>query len=177
MIEDCLQAERPLAVCGTRRLLERTQREDEMPRPDPSGPPPVVSYGSIGGVERLADGRLLVEADMVSRGRIESLVENGPYYLAELSPMSDADSPPSAAQALLRAEIGARFESLWNAVNTNQPPLRLDALGFGDFTFRILGFLQTDPVLAQLLLEETDPERRACVLLDILYSIETRLSH
>jgi Lon protease-like protein len=171
-----------LAVCGVKRLLER-HREKKLTAEkalqsnlNTFEPVRVVSFGQVEILDRLPDGRLLIEVEMEKRGRIESFVELEPYYIAEVSPLEDEARDPSATQALLRAEIGARFEALWNTVKKDNAPLPipLDSLSFGQISFQVLGFLQTDPVLAQILLEETNPEKRASILLDILCSLETR---
>jgi Lon protease-like protein len=141
-------------------------------------PVPVVTYGEVELIERLQDGRLLIEVKMAKRARIKTFLEVEPYYIAEAEELEDEEMPPSAHQSVLRAEIAAKFEALWNsAKRDNIPmPIPLDMLTFGNLSFQILGFLQTDPVLAQLMLEETNPEKRASVLLDILCSMETRMA-
>jgi Lon protease-like protein len=182
MVEDCVKESRMLAVCGVKRLLEK-HREKKLTAEkalqsnlNTFEPVRVVSFGQVEILDRLPDGRLLIEVEMEKRGRIESFVELEPYYIAEVSPLEDEARDPSATQALLRAEIGARFEALWNNVKKDNAPLPipLDSLSFGQISFQVLGFLQTDPVLAQILLEETNPEKRASILLDILCSLETR---
>lgn len=182
MIEDCVRESRPMAVCGVRRLLGKTRTKKLSPERalttnlSTFEPAPVVTYGNVEIVDRLEDGRLLIEVEMEKRARIKTFIELEPYYIAKVTPLEDEELPPSATQALLRAEIAARFEALWNMVKRdNFPvPIPLDSLSFGQLSYQVLGFLQTDPVLAQILLEETNPEKRASILLDILCSLETR---
>lgn len=170
MVEDCLKAERPVAVCGAKRLLEKAKAHNG----STFEPHSVVAYGKVQVIERMEDGRLLIEVEVQDRGRIASFVQTDPYYVANVQPLIDEEAPPSATQAVLRAEISARFEALWNAVRRESDPLplRLDSLSFSQLSFQILGFLQTDPVLAQIMLEETNPQKRANILLDILCSLE-----
>lgn len=171
-----------MAVCGVKRLLEKPRERhltvEKALKTNLSTfePVPVVSFGRVEINEKLPDGRLLVEVQMEDRAKIHSFREVEPYYIAEASVLQDLELPPSANQALLRAEIGARFEALWHIVKKDDSPvpIPLDALSFGQLSFQILGFLQTDPILAQILLEELNPERRASILLDILCSLETR---
>jgi len=182
MIEDCVRESRPMAVCGVKRLLEKSREKKLSPEKalttnlSTFEPVPVVTFGTVEIVDRMEDGRLLIEVEMERRARIITFVELEPYYLAKVMPLDDEEVPPSATQALLRAEIAARFETLWNMVKRdNLPvPIPLDSLSFGQLSYQVLGFLQTDPVLAQILLEETNPEKRASILLDILCSLETR---
>jgi Lon protease-like protein len=184
MVEECLAESRALAVCGVKRLLEKT-KEKRLTLENVFStnlsifePVPVVTYGDVELIERLQDGRLLIEVKMTKRARIKTFFEVEPYYIADAEDLEDEDIPPSAHQSLLRAEIAAKFEALWNsAKRDNIPmPIPLDLLSFGQLSFQILGFLQIDPVLAQLLLEETNPEKRASILLDILCSMETRMA-
>lgn len=174
MIRECVETSRPVAVCGVKRLLER--RPENSPNLAIFEPVTVVSLGDPRITETLPDGRLLVEVEMRERARVLELTQSLPYYLARTEPLADRDTPPSATQAVLRAEVSARFEALWQAVRKDQSelPFPLETLSFSQLSFQILGFLQTDPILAQLLLEEQDPERRASILLDILYSLEAR---
>jgi Lon protease-like protein len=182
MVEDCIRDGRPMAVCGAKRLVEKTKEKRLSPEKalvtnlSTFEPVPVVTYGPVEIVEQLEDGRMLIEVEMEQRARILSFRQVEPYYIAEISLLDDEDVASSASQALLRAEIGARFEALWNSVKKdNLPvPIPLDSLSFGQLSFQVLGFLQTDPVLAQILLEESHPEKRASILLDILCSMETR---
>lgn len=184
MVEDCLRENRPLAVCGVKRLLERAKEKKLSPEKilrtnlSTFEPVPVVSYGKVEIIDRLEDGRLLIEVAMERRAKIETFLEMEPYYIAEVKPLDDDSMPPSATQALLRAEIGAKFEALWNNVKKDDAPvpIPLDSLSFSQLSYQVLGFLQTDPVLAQILLEETNPERRASILLDILCSLENRVA-
>lgn len=184
MVEECLEEKRPLAVCGVKRLLEKS-KEKKLTLQNVFStnlsifePVPVVAYGEVQLTERLPDGRLLIEVKMEKRARIKTFLEMEPYYIAQAENLEDEELPPSAHQAVLRAEIAAKFEALWNSTKRDDMPLPvpLDLLSFGNLSFLILGFLQTDPVLAQLLLEETNPEKRASLLLDILRSMETRMA-
>lgn len=182
MVEDCVASGRPMAVCGVKRLLEKPREKklnlEEALQTNLSTfePVPVVSYGPVDVIEKLPDGRLLVEVRMEHRAKIESFGQTEPYYIAEASILEDIDQPATATQALLRAEISARFEALWHLVKKDDSPLpvSLESLSFSQVSFQVLGFLQTDPILAQILLEEQNPERRASILLDILCSLETR---
>ncbi|RZA05332.1 MAG: ATP-dependent protease [Proteobacteria bacterium] len=182
MVEDCIAQGRPLAVCGVKRLLEKPKEKKVTLETalttnlSTFEPVPVVSYGTVDVIEKLADGRLLVEVQMEKRAKIESFTEVEPYYIAQASALDDEELPASATQALLRAEISARFEALWHLVKKDDSPvpIPLESLSFSQVSFQVLGFLQTDPILAQILLEEQNPERRASILLDILCSLETR---
>lgn len=182
MVEDCISAGRAMAVCGVKRLLEKPKEKKLTVETalttnlSTFEPVPVVSYGTVDVIEKLADGRLLVEVQMEHRARIDQFRQVEPYYIAEATILEDMDQPASATQALLRAEISARFEALWHLVKKDDSPvpIPLESLSFGQVSFQVLGFLQTDPILAQILLEEQNPERRASILLDILCSLETR---
>jgi Lon protease-like protein len=182
MVQDCVDKQRPMAVCGVKRLLEKP-REKNITLENALSinlstfePVPVVSFGPVTIQDAMEDGRLLVEVQMEHRAKIVSFRQSEPYYIAEASPLADHEVDPSATQALLRAEIAARFEGLWHLVKRDDGPLpiALETLSFSQLSFQILGFLQTDPILAQILLEEQNPERRASILLDILCSLETR---
>lgn len=177
MVRECVGSGRPLAVCGVKRLIERPRTEISLhANLSTFEPVSVVSFGRAEIQETLADGRLMVEVTMAQRAKILKLTQEEPYYLAEAERLADAEAPASAQQALLRAELSARFEALWQSAKRDHspPPFPLDSLSFGQLSFQILGFLQTDPVLAQLLLEEQNPERRAAIVLDILCALEAR---
>ena len=183
MVQDCLAEERPLAVCGVKRLLEKTDKKLTTENIFSTNlslfePVPVVTYGDTELIEQLADGRFLIEVSMRERARIKTFLELEPYYIAKVDPIYDEEIEPSAHQSVLRAEMASKFETLWNSARKDEAPLPfdVDALTFGQLSFHILGFLQTDPVLAQLLLEETNPEKRASILLDILSSMEMRIA-
>jgi Lon protease-like protein len=182
MVEDCVNNGRAMAVCGVKRLLEKPKEKKLTVETalttnlSTFEPVPVVSFGTVDVIEKLPDGRLMVEVQMEQRAKIDHFKQVEPYYIAEATILEDMEQPASATQALLRAEIGARFEALWHLVKKDDTPvpIPLESLSFGQISFQVLGFLQTDPILAQILLEEQNPERRASILLDILCSLETR---
>jgi Lon protease-like protein len=180
MVRECISLQRPLAVCTVKRMIERAKASH--PEATLSSnlstfePVRIVSFGQVSVEEELEDGRLLISVQNDSRARILEIMKREPYPIGKLQPMAEVEVPQTASSAIMRAELAARFESLWKkGPQGKQPlPLRWEELSLDALSFRILGHIQTEPVLAQLLLEEESAERRAQILLDLLLSYEFR---
>jgi Lon protease-like protein len=180
MMQDCLRQRIPVAVCHVKRVIEeaKTQRRTLESNQSTYEPVPVLSYGPVTLKETMGDGRMLVEVTMQRRGRILGLLQEVPYYIAEVEELADEDAPPSAQQSILRAELTARFVHIWNLAQPNgaAPPFDLDAVPFSSLSFHILSFMAIDPVFAQTLLEVRDPVRRATIVCEILRAAEANVS-
>lgn len=184
MIQDCIQRNIPVAVCHVKRTVHEVDTGErslaEALRSDQSTYEPVgvVSFGPIRLEEVLADGRMIVEARMSKRARIKSFVQEVPYYLAEVEEVSDDESPPSAAQSVLQAELAARFERIWKLSHPDRESMPFDpiAVPFAQLSFQILGYISIDPVFGQTLLEVRDPIRRGAIVCEILKAAEARAS-
>ncbi|HEY8279821.1 MAG TPA: LON peptidase substrate-binding domain-containing protein [Bdellovibrionota bacterium] len=184
MIQDCLQRDIPVAVCHVKRVVQEVtpnaQTLAEALRSDQSTYEPVgvVSFGPIHLEEVLSDGRMIVEAHMSKRARIKNFVQEVPYYLAEIEEVVDEDSPPSAEQSMLHAELAARFERVWKMAHTDKGALPFDPISipFAQLSFQILGYISIDPVFGQTLLEVRDPTRRGAIVCEILKAAEARAS-
>jgi Lon protease-like protein len=184
MIQDCIQRNIPVAVCHVKRLVREVDSRDrtlaETLTSDQSTYEPVgvVSFGPIHLEEVLADGRMIVEAHMNKRARIKNFVQEVPYYLAEIEEVHDDDSPPSASQSVLQAELAARFERIWRMSHPEKNELPFDpiTIPFAQLSFQILGYISIDPVFGQTLLEVRDPLRRGAIVCEILKAAEARAS-
>lgn len=182
MIRECIQKRIPIAICHVKRMVKeapanfRDTAEALQANQNTYEPVGVVSFGKVEVQETLADGRMIVEAFMTKRARIKNFVQEVPYYLAEVEEVSDEESPPSAEQSILRAELTARFQRIWDFVypKGSEIPFDLAAIPFGQLSFQILGYISIDPVFAQTLLEVRDPIRRAIIVLEILKAAEAR---
>lgn len=178
MIQECIQRNIPVAVCHVKRVMPPVVESemDSFFEPSTYEPVGVVSFGPIRLEEVLADGRMIVEAHMSKRARIKSFTQELPYYLAEIEEVLDEDTPPSASQSILHAELAARFERIWSYAHPGRPELPFDPIlaPFSELSFLILGFISIDPVFGQTLLEVRDPIRRAAIVCEILKAAETR---
>lgn len=140
MVEDCVNNGRAMAVCGVKRLLEKPKEKKLTVETalttnlSTFEPVPVVSFGTVDVIEKLPDGRLMVEVQMEQRAKIDHFKQVEPYYIAEATILEDMEQPASATQALLRAEIGARFEALWHLVKKDDTPVPIPLeSGFEEF--------------------------------------------
>ncbi|MGZ3651040.1 MAG: LON peptidase substrate-binding domain-containing protein [Bdellovibrionota bacterium] len=184
MIQECIQRNIPVAVCHVKRTVhevdsdERTLAEALQSDQSTYEPVGVVSFGPIRLEEVLSDGRMIVEARMNKRARIKNFVQEVPYYLAEIEEVTDDDSPPSAEQSMLHAELSARFERIWRLAHPERttPPFDPISIPFAQLSFQILGFVSIDPVFGQTLLEVRDPMRRGAIVCEILKAAEARAS-
>jgi Lon protease-like protein len=183
MIQDCILRNIPVAVCHVKRTVKEAAEHGglsfaEALRSDQSTYEPVgvVSFGPIKLEEVLADGRMIVQARMSKRARITSFLQEVPYYLADVEEVIDEDTPPSAEQSMLHAELAARFERIWRLAHPEKIALPFDPISmpFAQLSFQILGFISIDPVFGQTLLEVRDPMRRATIVCEILKAAESR---
>ena len=182
MIQTCVQRNIPLAVCHVKRTLrevesnEQTLAETLHNDQNTYEPVGIVSFGPIRLEEVLSDGRMIVEARMNKRARIKNFVQEIPYYLAEIEEITDDDSPPSAEQSMLHAELSARFERIWKLAHPEKTTTPFDPIWipFAQLSFQILGYVSIDPVFGQTLLEMRDPMRRGAIVFEILKSAEAR---
>lgn len=185
MIQDCIQRNIPVAVCHVKRTVRAAEEKEDQTLAEALNsdlstyePVGVVSFGPIKLEEVLSDGRMIVEAHMNKRARITSFVQELPYYLADVEEVNDEDTPPSAEQSMLHAELAARFVRIWRLAHPEKltPPFDPILIPFAQLSFQILGFVSIDPVFGQTLLEVRDPIRRSAIVCEILKAAEARAS-
>jgi len=173
MIQDCLEHDRLLGVCHVKKLLKKAPKTKALNKDlDVYEPTSILSFGKVKLIETLDDGRMLIEVSMKKRGEISKLLQEAPYYLAEVQELKDEANSDPVKEVMLRAELSARFEIAWKASQKGTPPFDALQISFNELSFAILSHLWIDPVFAQTLLEERNPLRRASILLDVLRSMD-----
>lgn len=177
MVQDCLRENRLLGVCHVKKVLKKAPKTKSLQKDlDLYEPTSILCFGQVKLLETLEDGRMLIEVSMKKRGEISKIVQDAPYYLAEITELKDSEISDPVKEVILRAELSARFETIWKASQQANAPLPFDSLQlpFPDLSFAILSYIWIDPVFAQTLLEERNSLRRASILLDVLRSMDNR---
>lgn len=174
MVQECLDSGRMLGVCQVKKVLKKAPKTKALDKNlDVYEPTPILSFGEVRLVETLEDGRMLIEVSLKARGEIASILQDSPYYLAEVNELADETTTDPVKEVMLRAELAARFEIIWKRSQGGKLPDLLP-LPFSELSFAILSYLLLDPVFAQTLLEERNPIKRASILLDILRAMDTK---
>ncbi|RRR74886.1 MAG: peptidase S16 [Candidatus Viridilinea halotolerans] len=112
MIERCLEEQLPFGIVLIRQGDEVI--EDRIAAL-PAEPYAVGTLAVINSHLRLDDGRFLITAVGNRRFRVEALLEQTPYILAEISELPEDDSKGTVAAA---SELRAIYERYWQAVSS-----------------------------------------------------------
>ena len=92
------------ALAGNRFLFVVAQKNEQDENPDQDGLYQVGTVTLIMRTLKMPDGRLKVLVQGVGRGKIKSMDTSGPFYLAEIEHMTEAESGPVSTEqeAMLR---------------------------------------------------------------------------
>lgn len=92
MIETCLEKDLSLGVCPPKKVLRKTPPSPSIKKAINSNhdlylPETILSCGKIEIKKILSDGRYLLDLKIDKRIRITNIIQNIPFYLAEISEM------------------------------------------------------------------------------------------
>lgn len=152
------------SLAGNRMIFLATQKEmtDEFPSPER-----IYGVGTVAMIirmKKLPDGRVKVLIQGISKGKIESFDQLGPYYKVSVSPLEDEQIKPDPVEldALIR-NVKEHLERLISMGKMLSPDLLLvleeirDPGKFADIIAANMGLKIED---GQDVLETTDPFKR-----------------
>ncbi|MBO8141786.1 MAG: endopeptidase La [Firmicutes bacterium] len=90
------------AMLGERRLVLAAQRDEQVQEPSPGDIYPVGTLCVVKQVLKLPEGQLRVLIEGLFRVRIDSVLQEEPYYLAAVQPLETEDEPGPELEALVR---------------------------------------------------------------------------
>jgi Lon protease-like protein len=178
MIRECVEGERMIGVCHTRKTISAAPSQQSVEQALSSNqatyqPQPVFSAGQCEIRDELEDGRLLVLIRMQGRYRLVSEQQALPYRIARCEPVTDdpLDEDVEEAARLKGLIIERMLElarSAEGSVATQDLRRRWQSLSQQDFSFQLFEFVRFDADLMQDILESTDPMSRLRVIADVL---------
>jgi len=178
MIHDCVEAQRMIGVCHTRKAISTGPRQQSMEEALSSNqatyqPQQVFSAGLCQIQDVLEDGRILVLIPMSGRYRMVSEQQALPYRIALCEQIEDvAEDTDAEESAKLKDVIIARMLELTQAsdrtVSTEDLQQQWQALTPEQFSFQFFEFVRFDADLMQSILETTRPLERLRVIADVL---------
>lgn len=178
MIHDCVESQRMIGVCHTRKAISTGPKQQSMQEALSSNqatyqPQPVFSAGLCQIQDVLEDGRILVLIQMSGRYRMVSEQQSLPYRIVLCEQIEDVEDAAEAEELdRLKAAIIARMLELTQAsdskVSTAELEQQWQALTPEQFSFQFFEFVRFDADLMQSLLEATSPLSRLRVIADVL---------
>ena len=170
MIGYCEENNTLLGICHTQKVLHSSKpnqsTEDILQSNQATYKPfEVFSAGSCEDIERLDDGRLLLNVNLLARYRMVEEVQTLPFMIYKCSPVEDDVSAASEAQEVhqLQQKILTRLIALTNQNQEIVNLLRSDEWQSMDgqmFSFRLFGLLKLGAGLQQKVLEMRSPVER-----------------
>ena len=178
MIHDCVEGQRMIGVCHTRKAINTGPKQQSMEEALSSNqatyqPQPVFSAGLCKIQDVLEDGRILVLIEMSGRYRMVSEQQALPYRIALCEQIEDVeDAGDSQESAQLKTAIIERMLELTHAsdpkVSTAELEQKWQALTPEQFSFQFFEFVRFDADLMQSILENTSSLSRLRVIADVL---------
>ena len=179
MIHECVEAERMVGVCHTRKAISTGPKQQQSMQEALSSnqatyqPQPVFSAGLCQIQDVLEDGRILVLIQMSGRYRMVSEQQALPYRIVLCEQIEDVEDGAEAEESSrLKAAIINRMLELTQASDTKVSTAELQqqwqALTPEQFSFQFFEFVRFDADLMQSILETTSPLSRLRVIADVL---------
>ncbi len=178
MIHDCVEAERMIGVCHTRKTINTGPKQQTMEEALSSNqatyqPQPVFSAGLCKIQDVLEDGRILVFIHMRGRYRLLEEQQALPYRIALCELVEDEEEQADAPESVrLKTAIIDRMVELTRAsdskVSTAELQQQWEALTPKQFSFQFFEFVRFDADLMQSILETTSTLSRLRVIADVL---------
>ena len=115
MIETCLERSLSLAVCPPKKTLRKSPPSSSIKKAINSNhdlylPETILSCGKIEIKKVLSDGRYLLDLKLEKRIRITKMIQNIPFYLAEVSEMKSQVLNEDLAAGLFKELLALLFE-------------------------------------------------------------------
>ncbi|MFN3239789.1 MAG: LON peptidase substrate-binding domain-containing protein [Pseudomonadales bacterium] len=172
LVKDCLEHDRPLGVCHTRKTIREAPKDlsaAEMLNSNQATyqPQEVFSAGPCKLIETTPDGRLLAEIHVEQRLVIKAEKQTLPYKIVTCEVLEDSEAE-TADCATLQQQIIATLVPIIARQNPEVAQKLADtALNPTEFSFQIFQFLRLDPDVMQSILEARSTYER----LDMIWQI------
>lgn len=176
MINDCIDQQRMIAVCHTRkeiRAAKSTQTVQDALKSNQATylPYDVFSAGLCEIVETTSDGRIYININMSKRLRFIEDVQTLPYRIARCSILEDAEDATENDEGL-QTKIVDRIRHL---IEKQNPALlsQFDTdfwinMPTDDFSFQVFQLLRFDAETMQSILESTSVTERLSIINDVI---------
>ncbi len=167
MIDDSVDTGRMIGVCHTKKEIRPAPSDQSVPEALTQNqatyqPHEVFSAGKCDIVERMPDGRILINIDVQARYTVKEEIQTLPYRIVKADQLDD--EPPSEDLQPLCAAIQDLLLSLITAKNPEVAAQikgeRWTALSPEVFSFKVFQVLQLEPDLMQSLLASTNTQQR-----------------
>ena len=186
MVQHCIDNNMLMGVCHTEKLLhantrERSVREALNSNQSTYKPRGIFSAGHVSLLEKLQDGRMLIQVDTSVRLRLVEELQTLPFSIWSCEELPD-EPVDAEAQALLAQTQAKILQRLLKIVHDNQQARQMlesehwQAMPALDFSFAIAGILGMEPETSQALLEMTSPQQRMDTVLELLNGLGPHVS-
>lgn len=185
MVQDCIDSNRPLAVCHTEKVVHPAR--DDVPAEQALQmnqatykPVTVASAGLCEVVKTLDDGRLLINVHLQQRYRLLNETQTLPFSIYNAEPLLDQPlSSPDMAEAIeLKDKLLHRLIALTKDRVEIQQMLSTEEWqqkAIEPFSYEIFSILMTDADIMQHILELESPMLRLKTALDLLTDVPAPL--
>ena len=176
MITDCVEQDRMIGVCHTRKEIRAAKKEQSVRDALHSNqatydPHPVFSAGHCQVMETTSDGRLYVNIAMSKRLTLINEVQTLPYRVVTCRELEDESGSHEAGSDTQR-QITSRLVTLIGRQNpAGLQQFDADAwmrLEPGEFSFKVFQLLRFDADTMQAILESRSPTERLGIIDTIL---------
>lgn len=178
MVQHCVDNNMLMGVCHTEKLLHANTREQSLREALNSNqstykPQGIFSAGQVSILEKLQDGRMLIQVDTSIRLRLVEERQTLPFSIWSCEELLD-EPVDAEAEALLAQTQAKILQRLLKIVHDNQQARDMleaeywQAMPALDFSFAIAGILGMPPETSQALLEMTCPQQRLGTVLELL---------
>ena len=178
MVLHCIEADMPIGVCHTEKILHANQREQSLEEALHSNqstykPREIFSAGPVELLQELDDGRMLIQVDSDVRLRLVEERQTLPFsiWICEELLDDNCDHEGREAVAQCREKILQRLITLTHGNRELQAALKTghwQTMPAPAFSFAVAGLLGLDANRAQQLLETTDTRYRLDQVLEII---------
>lgn len=174
LVQDCLENDRMLGVCHTRKTIRDAPKNQSAAEKLSSNqatyqPQEVFSAGACKLIETTPDGRLLAEIHVEQRLIIKQEMQTLPYKIVLCEALEDeTDSEQEESEKLMQQIIDTLVPIVAKQSTDVAEGLRANEMDPTTFSFQIFQFLRFDPDLMQSILETRSTYKRLKMIWQII---------
>ncbi len=174
LVKDCLEHNRLLGVCHTRKTIRdapRNQSAEEMLNSNQATyqPQEVFSAGPCRLIETTSDGRILAEIHVEQRLVIKTEKQTLPYKIVLCDELKDEpDSDQIDSSELMKKIVDALVPLIAKQSSAVAEQLKTNVMDPTTFSFEVFQFLRFDPDVMQTILETQSTAKRLELIWQII---------
>lgn len=178
MVKACVDDDRLMGICHTEALISAPKRNQTVEQTLKSNqatyrPFDIFSAGKVEIQESLADGRILINVNLIDRFRLVKAVQSVPYSIYECDYY--VDRPISENDQVMANELKKRILLKLDLVTEEHPEINAllhtkewETMSATDFSFKMFGIIRTQGDLLQQVLQCRSPLERLNLAAQIL---------